>query len=233
MQHLKKFSSHPKFDKGRRKQIFAKILKMSTEGKESVLKLLLILGLLIFPQAVSISPSTLRGGLVYQEKTTQGPVYVNVETITLIRKADTTDLLNSARTSRSMINTYQNFCRKVANRVTIFDTPRKPTRAEVAEPPYVHPFEIHFSPFKYPILDAPQVCKEMGGRRPEIRDKQSMEAIRFAAITKGVVKISAGIQYDSNNNVFRYISDDVNARYQSPFSFLEYGGYYTGQAYRA
>jgi hypothetical protein len=131
MQHLKKFSSHPKFDKGRRKQIFAKILKMSTEGKESVLKLLLILGLLIFPQTVSISPSTLRGGLVYQEKTTQGPVYVNVETVTLIRKADTTDLLNSARTSRSMINTYQNFCRKVANRVTIFDTPRKPTRAEV------------------------------------------------------------------------------------------------------
>ena len=233
MQHLKKFSSHPKFDKGRRKQIFAKILKMSTEGKESVLKLLLILGLLIFPQTVSISPSTLRGGLVYQEKTTQGPVYVNVETITLIRKADTTDLLNSARTSRSMINTYQNFCRKVANRVTIFDTPRKPTRAEVAEPPYVHPFDIHFSPFKYPIMDAPQVCKEMGGRRPEIRDKQSMEAIRFAAITKGVVKISAGIQYDSNNNVFRYISDDVNARYQSPFSFLEYGGYYIGQAYRA
>jgi hypothetical protein len=132
MQHLKKFSSHPKFDKGRRKQIFAKILKMSTEGKESVLKLLLILGLLTFPQSVSISPSTLRGGLVYQEKTTQGPVYVNVETVTLIRKADTTDLLNSARTSRSMINTYQNFCRKVANRVTMFDTPRKPTRAEVA-----------------------------------------------------------------------------------------------------
>jgi hypothetical protein len=35
-QHLEKFSSHLKFDKGRRKQIFAKILKMSTEGKESV-----------------------------------------------------------------------------------------------------------------------------------------------------------------------------------------------------
>jgi hypothetical protein len=60
-----------------------------------------------------------------------------------------------------------------------------------------------------------------------------MEAIRFAAITKGVKKISAGINYDSNNNVSRYISDDVNARYQSPFPFLESGGYYIGQAYRA
>jgi hypothetical protein len=76
MQHLKKFSSHPKFDKGRRKQIFAKILTMSTEGKESSLKLLIILGLLIFPQAEFISPSMLRGGLVYQKKTTQGLVYV-------------------------------------------------------------------------------------------------------------------------------------------------------------
>jgi hypothetical protein len=68
---------------------------------------------------------------------------------------------------------------------------------------------------------------------PVLVDKQSMEAIRFAAITKGVAKISAGIHYDSNINVFRYISDDVNARYQSPFPFLEYGGYYIGQAYRA
>jgi len=135
-----------------------------------------------------------------------------------------------------MINTYHNFCWKVANRVTIFDTPsqqRKPSRAETDEPKYVHLFDIHFSPFKYPILDAPQVCKEIGGRQPEICDKQSMEAIRFAAITKGVKKISAGINYDSNNNVFRYISDDVNARYQSLFLFLEYGGYYIGQAYRA
>jgi hypothetical protein len=60
-----------------------------------------------------------------------------------------------------------------------------------------------------------------------------MEAIRFAAISKGVEKISARINYDSNNNVFSYISDHANARYQSPFPFLEYGGYYIGQAYQA
>ncbi len=137
---------------------------------------LIILGFFIFPQAVSISLSTLRGGLVYQEKTTQGPVYVNYFMyITLIRKADTTDLLNSASTLRSIINTYQNFCRKVANRFTLFDQPtqqkNKPRRSELDEPQYQHPFDIHFSPFKYQILDAPQVCKEMGGRRPKNRDK--------------------------------------------------------------
>ena len=74
-------------------------------------------------------------------------------------------------------------------------------------------------------MDAPQVCKEMGGRRPEIRDKNSKDAIRFATIKKGITKISAGIQYDAANNIFRFISDEVNVRQHSPFQFLEYGGY--------
>jgi len=73
----------------------------------------------------------------------------------------------------------------------------------------------------------------MGGRKPEIRDKISMEAIRFAAISKGVEKILAGIVYNSANNIFRLTSDNVNVRYKSPFKFLEYGGYYKQGTYQA
>jgi len=73
----------------------------------------------------------------------------------------------------------------------------------------------------------------MGGRRPEIRDKNSMEAIHFAAISKGVKKILAGIVYESANNIFRFASDDVNVRYKSPFKFLEYGGFYEQGTYQA
>jgi len=98
---------------------------------------------------------------------------------------------------------------------------------------YDHPYDIHFSAFKYPIMDAPQVCKEMGGRRPEIRDKDSKDMIGFAAIKKGITKIAAGVHYDTANNIFRFISDDVNVRQHSPFPFLEYGGYYEGMAYTA
>jgi hypothetical protein len=90
----------------------------------------------------------------------------------------------------------------------------KSSRSEVEEPQHQHPIDIHFLPFKYQILDAPQVCKEMGGQQPEIRDKQSMEAIRFTAILKGVKKISAGINSNSNN-VFRYIAGNTNAHYHS------------------
>ena len=73
----------------------------------------------------------------------------------------------------------------------------------------------------------------MGGQRPEIRDRNSMDAIRFTAIKKGVQKISAGIHYDTANYIFRFISDDANARHQSPFQFMEYGGYYEAMAYKA
>ena len=210
---------------------------MSNEGNHNRTLLLLILILVYCQTILTKSPSMLRGGLVYQEKITQGPVYVNVESITLFRKTDPSILVESMQTSRSIANLYQKVCRDVANKVTFFDPPKRGRNnnknPELKNDTYVHPFDLVFSPFKYQILDAPQVCKEMGGRRPEIRDKNSMEAIRFAAISKGVEKISAGIIYDSANNIFRFASDDVNVRYKSPFKFLEYGGYYEHGTYQA
>jgi hypothetical protein len=174
MQHLKKFSSYPKFDKGRRKQVFVKILKMSTAGKESVSNFFDNFRAPYFPPSSVHKPKYVERWVGVSEKTTQGLVYINTKTITLIWKANTTDLLNSTRTLRSMINTYQNFCQKVDDMVTLFDKPtqqkNKPSRSEVEEPQYHHPFDIYFLPFKYQILDAPQVCKEMEGRQPEIRD---------------------------------------------------------------
>ena len=208
---------------------------MSNEGKKRKF-LFILLMFVLFCSTFASSPSTLRGGLVYQEKTTQGPVYVNVETVTLFRKADPSILAKSAQLSKTLGNKYQTLCRQVANRVTIFDKEKqkaKISQNQEVQETYDHPYDLHFSAFKYPIIDAPQVCKEMGGRRPEIRDKNSKDAIRFAAIKKGITKISAGVKYDAANNIFRFISDDVNVRQHSPFQFLEYGGYYEGMAYTA
>jgi hypothetical protein len=235
MQRFRKFSSHPKFDKARRNQAIGSST-MTNEGKKRHLILILFLILVHSHINLTSSPSVLRGGLVFQEKLTQGPVYVNVESITLFRKADPSILVKSAQMSRSLGNLYQKICRDVANKVTLFDKQQhqpKPSRSEVPENSYVHPYDLLFSPFQYQLLDAPQVCKEMGGRRPEIRDKNSLEAIRFAAISKGIKKISAGVSYDAANNIFRFVSDDVNVRYNSPFPSLEYGGYYEGAAYKA
>ena len=230
MQQLKKFSSHPKFDKARRK-----IFSIDTMSNEGNFNFILTFLLLVYSNTTQTSsPSTLRGGLVYQERTTQGPVYVNVETATIYRKADPSTLVNSAQLTRSFVNIYQALCRKVANKVTLFDKPKiKQYHGSKATESYSHTHELHFSPFKHPIMDAPQVCKEMGGRRPEIRDRNTMETIRFAAIKKNVQKISAGVYYDAANNIFRFKSDDTNIRTNSPFPFLEYGGYYEGSNHQA
>ena len=109
MKRLRKFSSHPKFDKERRKQLAA-IITMSNEGKK---RLFLLLFVFVHSYITfASSPSKLRGGLVYQEKTTQGPVYVNIETITLFRKADPSVLVESAQMSRTFGNRYQTIWRK-------------------------------------------------------------------------------------------------------------------------
>jgi len=59
-----KLSSHPKFDKERRKQIFAD-LTMSNEGNHNRILLLLFLILVYCQTILAQSPSILRGGLVY------------------------------------------------------------------------------------------------------------------------------------------------------------------------
>jgi len=206
---------------------------MSTEGKKRLILILFLMILVHSQPSLASSPSMLRGGLVYQEKTTQGPVYINVESITLFRKADPSILVKSAQMARSLGNMYQDICHDVADRVTLFDKQKRDQEVQEEQElgSYVHPYDILFSTIKHQLLDAPQICKEMGGRRPEIRDKNSLEAIRFAAISKGVQKISAGVRYDTSNNIFRFESDDVNVRTNSPFAYLEYGGYYTGKGY--
>ena len=209
---------------------------MRNKGKKCHFILILFLILVHSHINLTSSPSVLRGGLVYQEKLTQGPVYVNVESIMLFRKADPSILVKLAQMSRSLGNLYQKIFWDVPNKMMLFDKQQqqpKPSRSEVPESSYVHPYNLLFSPFQYQLLDAPQVCKEMGGRCPEIRDKNSLEAIRFAAISKGIKKISDGITYDAANNIFLFVSDGINIRYNSPFLSLEYGGYYKGAAYKA
>jgi hypothetical protein len=66
----------------------------------------------------------------------------------------------------------------------------------------------------------------MGGRLPEIRDKESYLLIRSRAIKEGIEKILAGVYYDAPTKRFRFISDGADARPNSPFTTFTYGGDY-------
>jgi len=104
-----KLRSHPMFNKERRRQIFEDF-PMLNEGNHNRTLLLLFLILVYCQTSLTKSPSMLRGGLVYQEKITQGPVYVNVESITLFRLTYPSILVESMQTLRSIANLYQKVC---------------------------------------------------------------------------------------------------------------------------
>ena len=204
---------------------------MSQNGKTHSFQIFLSFStFLTCVQLSSISPAVLRGGLVYSEDAGQGPIYLNQDSMSFVRIADTSALLESAKTSRDSTTLYFTFCGEVADRLAASQRLGGRRKEDEADNDGL---EVQFSPVKYPIQEAAAVCKAMGGTLPEIRDKKSHDKIRTAAIQKDIVKIGAGVYLDRKTQLFRYISDDTNARTASPFKYLTYGGSYRGYRHEA
>lgn len=179
----------------------------------------------------TLSPSVLRGGLVYSEESSLGPVYLNRDYVSFVRTVDTSVLEQSAQATRDFTTLYHTLCRTIKNHVTPFD--RNNNRNNNTQTP-AETHEIIFSPVKYPIKEGRQVCKNMGARLPEIRNTDSYNKFRFAAITKHISKFPAGIYFDQKTQTFRYDSDHTPANRihgGSPFTSLHYGGFWTGGNY--
>jgi hypothetical protein len=102
----------------------------------------------------------------------------------------------------------------VANRVNLFEKPtqqkKEPSRSELEESQNHQPRPSSTRSWTH------LKCVRRWEADDQKSVKQSIKAIQFASISKGVKEISATINYNSNNKVFRYISDDANAHYQSP-----------------
>ena len=176
----------------------------------------------------NLSPSVLRGGLVYSEESSLGPVYLNRDYVSFIRVVDTSILEKSAQTTRDFTTLYHTLCRSINNHVTPFDKTSKQKANKATD-------EIIFSPVKYHIKEGKQVCKNMGAKLPEIRNEATLNKFRFAAISKKIVKFPAGIYFDTTTKTFRYDSDHTPANYNqgnSPFKTLQYGGAWTDGDYR-
>ena len=200
----------------------------------ALLLFILIYSKLPLTQGAIISPSVLKGGLVYSEESSLGPVYLNRDHINFVRTIDTSALTQSAQAIRDFTTLYHTFCQKVGKHITPFDVKLSNKQDEDEDPEKTH--EIVFSPVKYLVKEGQQVCKNMGARLPEIRDRDSYNTIRFAAIAKGVIKIRAGVYFDEKSTTFRYYSDDRPANYKigkSPFEFMSYGGEWRGGLYMA
>jgi hypothetical protein len=79
------------------------------------------------------------------------------------------------------------------------------------------------------IKEAPGVWLQLNARLPEIRDKQTQNDVRSYANLHDISRIAAGITFNQQLNLVSFNSDGANARTNSPFSTIEYGGYYANQ----
>ena len=66
----------------------------------------------------SQSPSVLKGGLVYSEESSLGPIYLNRDHVNFIRTIDTSALQKSAQAIKDFTTLYHTFCNKVGNHIT-------------------------------------------------------------------------------------------------------------------
>jgi hypothetical protein len=94
---------------------------MSTGKKFQIPLFLLIYVNLLHHSNTVISPSVLKGGLVYSEESSLGPVYLNRDHVNFIRAIDTSALEKSAQAIRDFTTLYHTFCQKVGKHITPFD----------------------------------------------------------------------------------------------------------------
>jgi hypothetical protein len=82
---------------------------------------------------------------------------------------------------------------------------------------------------KYMMKEAQGVCQHLNSRLPEIRYKQTQNDKRSYANLHDISRIAAGTTCNQQLKLFSFSSDGANARTNSPFSEIEYGGYYANQ----
>ena len=182
--------------------------------------LTLILIQIIFSIAIS-EKVTERGGLIYEY---EGNAQINPDFVQFVRLVDTTSLFALAKRLRDGTTLYNTYCQ------TLEDSNLPKNDSVTILLPKIKYFH---TPLKYPIKEAPGVCKRFKARLPEIRDKSTQNDIRSYANLHNISRIAAGIEYDVKFQLFVFQSDKSNARTNSPFTSIQYGGTYTHKDYEA
>lgn len=135
--------------------------------------------------------------------------------MTFSRKVDTSDLETFAHTLQSSANLYAKFCKdlevlEAQSRIKTLDKRHS----------YIP------SPSKVRHTHASAACKQMSARLPEIRTLRDKRDMEDAMIASNLQETRAGIKLERIGNKFLFISDDSNAKNETIFPRIYYGGSY-------
>ena len=166
-----------------------------------------------------------KGNLLFKET---GTNYLNQEYMIFSRLLDTNDLRLFTQTYQDSSNTYASFCDSI-KRLFYKINPQQAPPTNIID----KNFTIIPSTTQHTVAEAAAVCRGMGARLPEIRNRAEDRDLLEAVERYKVKTVLAGIKFDHRTSRFQYESDftDVssNTVYQQPY----YGGTYTGEYYKA
>ena len=209
---------HPKFDKDRRSSAISAPSKMFGKFK------FLLIFIFIFHLSNTLSPSNLKGGLVYSEEYEQGPIYLNPQSYTVTRDIDTSSLERFVQFTTSFADLYESQCSTTEKR---FEKVSEELKNEQDKANKFQEKRTYFVVlWKLPLYQAEFACKVHDGVMPEIRSVNDREEIRQLAIAWNLTQVAAGIKYHTETGKFRYMSDHKDVMLENPFPWMEYGGSY-------
>ena len=223
------FSLHPKFDKNRRSSAaaapFIEIIKMEFGKVQNYfLRFFILIFILSCHSTLSLSPSKLRGGLVYSEEHGQGPIYLNPQTYTLTRNVDTSTLVSYMSFIDSFVKLYEGQCDTTTKKNEETKTAIKKNEDIISN--FIPRKEIYVINTVMPMHEHAYHCKRAGGRLPEIRSIEEKEDVRKMATMYGIKRFAAGIEFNVYSGRFQFLSDGLDVKHNSPFPDMEYGGNY-------
>lgn len=196
-------------------------------GKFSFTILFLLFNFVI--PAISSSPSTLKGGLVYSEVVEQGPIYLNPQRYTVMRDVDTSPLENFSRFTNSIKELYQRQCTTTEKN---YQEMKKQVETEKEAIKNFKPEKNYFfSKTPLPMHQHEWWCGIKNGLLPELRDAEEREELRQIAVRNGIDRIAAGIRLNTNTRQWVYMSDKREVKTASAYTKIQYGGSYGPHTY--
>jgi hypothetical protein len=164
---------------------------------------------------------SLKGGLIFRK---EGSAQINQDFVQYTRTLDTKALQDIAQRLKDSTTLYKTYC-SIASDFTQINNKYDKIHTITDDNTTIQ--YIH-TPLKYHVNEAEGVCTRLKARRVEIKNLHSYNAVRTYATKNHITMIMAGIDYKKANNIFVFASDGSNARTNSPFPTVEYGGSYHG-----
>jgi hypothetical protein len=166
----------------------------------------------------------LKGGMIYKH---EGTAQINQDILQYKRYMDTNALFSVAQKLSDVTKLYNTYCDMVSQQQIA--TTKDPVPVDTSGDITFNGISRQYvsTTLKYPILDSLAVCTRLQAREVEIRNLDTLNAVRTYASEHNITRIKAGTKYIRQNGRFEFITDHYPVTHAKDiFPQVQYGGSY-------